>query len=187
MVGRLSTAMASSGKTVPTRIQQGQQDFIHPRTLAVARGNSFADGFPRDKMAENVLVVSINDRKVKVTPDSDSVSLYALCRRWVRNDVPRKDQPALKNFSKLLPKPLPAVRLDKGDRTCQDNGNNESTEFSQYEDLPEGALGDLNEHDLLQSHMKHFKLVRKRLRRNHLQKIERYKQRLALLLHPNSN
>ncbi len=30
--------------------------------------------------------------QVKLLSETDDTSLYALCRRWVRNDVPRKDQ-----------------------------------------------------------------------------------------------
>ena len=30
--------------------------------------------------------------KVKVDADSDFTSLYALCRQWLKNDIPRKKQ-----------------------------------------------------------------------------------------------
>jgi hypothetical protein len=46
----------------------------------------------REGVMANHIVVTVKDRKVKLLSETDDTSLYALCRRWVRNDVPRKDQ-----------------------------------------------------------------------------------------------
>ncbi|CAN6465228.1 unnamed protein product [Victoria cruziana] len=45
----------------------------------------------REKNGENAFTVVINDRKVRLLDGAPS-SLYALCRSWVRNDVPQEIQ-----------------------------------------------------------------------------------------------
>ncbi|KAI5071989.1 hypothetical protein GOP47_0012095 [Adiantum capillus-veneris] len=139
---------------------QHKQDNVSIKPSLNIKSNISTEASQREKTADSTLVVSINDRKVKVGADSDSTSLYTLCRRWLRNDAPRKEQPGVHNFAKL-PKPLPAKK-----------------EYLDGEiEAPEGQV-------LLDSHIKHFKNVRKRLREQHKQRIERYKLRLALLLQP---
>ncbi|KAH8966443.1 hypothetical protein BDL97_03G025600 [Sphagnum fallax] len=97
----------------------------------------------REGVMANHIVVTVKDRKVKLLSETDDTSLYALCRRWVRNDVPRKDQ------------------VDK---------------------LPDSPTAD----ELLQSHIHHFRNVRKRSREERTRRIARFKPRLALLL-PSNN
>ncbi|KAF3791335.1 hypothetical protein EJ110_NYTH14741 [Nymphaea thermarum] len=45
----------------------------------------------REKNGENAVTVVINDRKVRLVDGAPS-SLYALCRSWVRNDMPQEIQ-----------------------------------------------------------------------------------------------
>eukprot|EP00252_Welwitschia_mirabilis_P000724 TRINITY_DN1068_c0_g1_i1.p1 TRINITY_DN1068_c0_g1~~TRINITY_DN1068_c0_g1_i1.p1 ORF type:complete len:187 (-),score=20.50 TRINITY_DN1068_c0_g1_i1:267-827(-) len=92
----------------------------------------------RDKGAENTVVVSVNGRKVRLS-NTDSDSLYALCRRWIRNDVPRKDQ-------------------------------------------LEESVENMSEQQLLELHVQRARQIRARLRDKRARRIDRYKQRLALLL-----
>ncbi|XP_065047746.1 pollen-specific leucine-rich repeat extensin-like protein 1 isoform X2 [Musa acuminata AAA Group] len=55
-----------------------------------------------------------------------------------------------------------------------------------HEIQPVGSVEELSERDLLEIHIKHAKSVRARLRKERLRRIERCKQRLALLLPPPS-
>ncbi|MFS7988385.1 hypothetical protein Hanom_Chr11g01034211 [Helianthus anomalus] len=71
---------------------------------------------------------------------------------------------------KSLPKPLPASTLEA--RKEDDLELEEKTENVDH----------LSAKELLQLHVKHAKKVRARLRNERLQRIERYKDRLALLL-----
>ncbi|MCO5547781.1 hypothetical protein L7F22_001233 [Adiantum nelumboides] len=116
--------------------------------------------------------------KVKVGADSDSTSLYTLCRCWLRNDAPRKEQPGVQNFAKL-PKPLPAKNVSTDNITAEENESEDT-----LEDYLNGEIEAPEEQELLDSHITQFKHVRKRLREQHKQRIERYKLRLALLLQP---
>ncbi|GBG87688.1 hypothetical protein CBR_g45842 [Chara braunii] len=54
--------------------------------------------------ASDPVVVRITDRKVTLMSETDPTSLYALCRRWVRNDRP-------KSKDDLLPRNGPPIRL----------------------------------------------------------------------------
>ncbi|KAH7447850.1 hypothetical protein KP509_01G123900 [Ceratopteris richardii] len=144
-----------------------------------AKSNAINEASHRDKTSESTMFVSINDRKVKVGPESDGASLYALCRRWLKNNAPRKEQPGIHNFVKL-PKPLPAKKLSESSTSIEENESEDN-----LEDYLEGEIEAPDKQELLDNHIAHFKNVRKRLREQHKQRIERYKIRLALLLQPN--
>lgn len=127
----------------------------------------------RDKNGDGSFVI-IRDRKVQV---SEGTSLYAQCRSWLKNGFTLESQPQYVDCVKSLPKPLPAavaaasmVEATKDDDTEMDE---------KMEDVE-----NLSAKELLQQHVKHAKKVRLRLRNQRLQRIERYKDRLALLLPP---
>lgn len=180
-------SVPAGANSIPSRITPTQQDLLLARPSVSTGPSCSTEGAQRDKGAENASVISIQDRKVRVTSDYDSMSLYALCRRWVRNDVPRKDQPGSQNFVKILPKPSPAVKVEQDDVAYEEDGKKDGSDTGTSSELQaflEGRVTSLSEQDLLQSHIKHFKDVRKRSREEQMQRIGRYRQRLALLLHP---
>ncbi|KAI3448940.1 hypothetical protein Pfo_005605 [Paulownia fortunei] len=113
----------------------------------------------------------VRDRKVRI---SDNASLYTLCRSWLRNNFPEETQPQYLDAVKSLPRPLPVAAqvVDSSDETAGDKEEED-------EDIEH-----LSEKELLQRHIKRAKRVRSRLREGRLQRITRYKTRLALLLPP---
>ncbi|XP_072974453.1 uncharacterized protein [Typha angustifolia] len=135
----------------------------------------------RDRNREDT-VVMINDRKVRLV-DGGSGSLYALCRSWVRNGLPHETQPSFGNGEPLLPRPLPASVV--GINMLRDHGGDDKDDDPIKEEH-EGSLEQLSTHDLLEGHIKHAKRIRAQLRKKRLLRIERYKQRLSLLLPPPS-
>lgn len=124
----------------------------------------------RDKNGDGSFVI-IRDRKVQV---SEGTSLYAQCRSWLKNGftLENQPQPQYVDYVKSLPKPLPASMLKEDDTHIHE-------EEEKMEDVEH-----LSAKELLQQHVKHAKKVRMRLRNQRLQRIERYKDRLALLLPP---
>ncbi|MFS7892268.1 hypothetical protein Hanom_Chr00s000547g01649401 [Helianthus anomalus] len=133
---------------------------------SVAADNSLKN--TRDKNGDDTFVV-IRDRKVQV---SEGTSLYAQCRSWLKNGLVLEKPPQYVDHVKSLPKPLPASMVEP--RNDDDMETEEKTEDVEH----------LSAKELLQQHVKHAKKVRARLRNQRLQRIERYKDRLALLLPP---
>lgn len=131
---------------------------------------------PKDR--EDTTTVVINDRKVNLL-DSESGSLYALCRSWVRNGVPHESQPSFGNGEPILPRPLPASVVDS---RISDKENNDAADVGSDEEPQKNADGEYNTSDLLKQHVKRAKRIRAGLQKERLRRIERYKQRLALLL-----
>ncbi|KAL6867546.1 hypothetical protein ACP4OV_015570 [Aristida adscensionis] len=148
----------------------------------IAPANEQSNSKDREKSREDSTTVVINDRKVNLL-DSESGSLYALCRSWVRNGVPHDSQPSLGNGAPILPRPLPASvvdsRISEKDSTCAEHEDSD-------EEPQKNADGEYNTSDLLKQHVKRAKKIRTRLQKERLRRIERYKQRLALLLPPPS-
>ncbi|CAA0820713.1 proline-rich family protein [Striga hermonthica] len=142
----------------------------HPK--AGPPSTSISDNSLRDRNRDDTLAV-VKDRKVRIT---DNASLYALCRSWLRNGFPEEFQPTYLDTVKSLPRPLPlaAQVVDSPDKV----------EHKEDEGEEEGSLENLSEKELLQRHIKHAKKVRSRLREVRLQRITRFKTRLALLLPP---
>lgn len=133
----------------------------------------------RDKGIDNAFVVTINERRVRLS-NTGSDSLYALCRRWIRNDIPRKDQHVPWETVRPLPRPLSTgVAEGSKDKCTEDAEEGTKTEISSELEEP---IENISEHQLLQAHVKHAKNVRARLRAERRQRIKRFKQRLALLL-----
>lgn len=130
-------------------------------------GNAYKD--LRDR-GDNLLMV--RDRKVKV---SGSSSLYAACRSWLRNGLSEETQPHYLDGIKLLPKPSPPPVPDAHSPAEQEPNKEEEKQDS---------VEHLSPSDLLQRHVKRAKRVRAQLRDERLQRIARYKTRLALLLPP---
>lgn len=114
---------------------------------------------------------TIRDRKVKLSEDS---SLYSLCRSWVKNSVSEENQPQYTDRVKSLPKPLPVPVPDANSEVKKEDDKEENVE----------DVENLSPKELLQVHVKRAKKVRARLREERLQRIARYKDRLALLLPP---
>ncbi|GJN40552.1 hypothetical protein PR202_gb29783 [Eleusine coracana subsp. coracana] len=112
----------------------------------------------RERSREDSSTVVIHDRKVNLL-ESESGSLYALCRSWVRNGIPHESQPSFGNGEPILPRPLPASVVDS--RIAEKDNND--AEDGDSDEEPRKVSGQ--------------KLQKERLRR-----IERYKQRLALLV-----
>ncbi|CAM0872161.1 unnamed protein product [Alopecurus aequalis] len=132
----------------------------------------------RESTKEDTATVVINDRKVNVL-DSESGSLYALCRSWVRNGVPHEIQPSfVGNVAPLLPRPLPASVVDS--RMSEKDNDAEDQDLEEEKN----DTGEYTAADLLKQHVTRAKKIRAKLRKERQGRIERYKQRLALLLPP---
>ncbi|XP_058749775.1 uncharacterized protein LOC131622749 [Vicia villosa] len=142
---------------------------------AVSDVNGHKDTSARERSRDETLTV-VRDRKVRLTEDA---SLYALCRSWLRNGVNEESQPAQKDATMALPKPLPASMVD----TCTSNKkDDENAEDEQEED--EKSVEHLSTQDLLKRHIKRAKRVRARFREERSQRIARYRNRLRLLVPP---
>uniref|UniRef100_A0A7C9CFH9 Uncharacterized protein n=1 Tax=Opuntia streptacantha TaxID=393608 RepID=A0A7C9CFH9_OPUST len=145
----------------------------------VASSPYFASGSngqeePMDKDT-NDLFVSVRDRKVRM---SDGASIYALCRSWLRNDFSEGSQLQYGDFIKSLPKPSPMPMSESSLLKRKENDN--ETEIKE----DENRIEDLSTKELLKRHIKRAKRVRARFKEERLQRIARYKSRLALLLPP---
>ncbi|XP_042431555.1 wiskott-Aldrich syndrome protein family member 1-like [Zingiber officinale] len=174
------TAVATTGPTKSVRSGAHQKVTPHPSVSSTADDKSFRK---RERSREDDTVV-INDRKVKLL-DGCSSSLYSLCRSWVQNGQPLEIQ-VLTNFGdaeKLLPRPLPASMVDSEVNSLHEN---DTEADDAKEDELGGSIEELPMEDLLQRHIKHAKSVRARMRKERLRRIQRCKQRLALLLPPPS-
>lgn len=121
----------------------------------------------RDRAREDAAAV-VRDRKVRL---SDGDSLYVLCRSWLRNGFPEEPQPQYGVGVKSLPRPPPPV---ESYRIVKKEAEDDKEDEKDAEELSAS--------DLLKRHVKHAKRVRSRLRDERLQRIARYKNRLALLL-----
>ncbi|XP_020256871.1 uncharacterized protein LOC109833563 isoform X1 [Asparagus officinalis] len=155
-----------------------------PRTAAPSKVGPFAaipsvpenNSNDRENSSEDSIVV-IHDRKVRLS-EGTSGSLYALCRSWVRNGPPQVSQSTFGDSLRILPKPLPAALVNMQANTSEDSNGNDKSDKD--EDL--GPIEQLSAQDLLKGHIKHAKKVRARLNKERHLRIERYKQRLSLLL-----
>ncbi|XP_043690451.1 mucin-2-like isoform X2 [Telopea speciosissima] len=146
----------------------------HPKVVPFSSSTPDFNSY-KELRGRDDTVVTIHDRKVRL---SDGASLYALCRSWVRNGLPQETPPLFGDGVKLLPRPLPATAAD----TLPKKDEAEDDEEEKEEDA--SAVEHLSPRKLLQRHIKRAKRVRARLREERLQRIARYKQRLALLLPP---
>ncbi|XP_057511738.1 uncharacterized protein LOC130793884 isoform X2 [Actinidia eriantha] len=102
-------------------------------------------------------------------------SLYSLCRSWLRMVFPEDSQPQFVDGAKSLPKPS-STPVPDTPLPLKKEGDKEE------EEEEEKSVDDLSPKDLLQRHVKRAKRVRAQEER--LQRIARYKTRLALLLPP---
>lgn len=146
--------------------------YNHNNNKSQAAANGFRDS--RDGIRDDTVVL-VNHRKVRL---SDGASLYALCRSWVRNGLPKETQPQSGEGLKLLPRPLPTNVANS--QIPDKNGNSEEEEKKE----DPSSIAAMSARELLQTHVKRAKKIRARLRKERLHRIDRYKQRLALLLPP---
>lgn len=98
----------------------------------------------------------------------------------MRNGVPHESQPSFGNGGPSLPRPLPASVVDSRISEKDNDVENEDSEEQKND------TGEYTASDLLKQHVDRAKKIRARLQRERLRRIERYKQRLALLLPPPS-
>ncbi|XP_028952836.2 uncharacterized protein [Malus domestica] len=140
--------------------------------------NGFKD--MRDKSKDDNLAV-IRGRKVRMT---DGASLYVHCRSWLRNGFPEEIQPQYGDAVRSLLRPSP---IPMASATLQKEGGEAEEKEEKGDDNKDEAeehIECLSPHDLLERHVKRARKVRARLREERLQRIARYKSRLALLLPP---
>ncbi|KAF8684312.1 hypothetical protein HU200_044363 [Digitaria exilis] len=105
---------------------QSKVNPVHPVAPSGEQGNPK----DRERSREDSTIVVINDRKVNLM-DSESGSLYALCRSWVRNGVPHESQPSFGNGEPILPRPLPASVVDS---RISDKENNDAADVDSDEE-----------------------------------------------------
>ncbi|KAG0564511.1 hypothetical protein KC19_8G116300 [Ceratodon purpureus] len=145
--------------------------------------NNHNDTAYRERPVESPIVVHIGDRKVRLVSESDPSSLYSLCRRWVRNEIPRADQRSgVRDVMNIpsLPRPSSVAEIESAGDYALDNGTKSDPDQCQPE--IEKPVDSMTDEELLQSHIQHFKGVRRRSREERMRRIARYKPRLALLL-----
>ncbi|MCO5600863.1 hypothetical protein L7F22_054980 [Adiantum nelumboides] len=162
-----------------------KQDDVGTKPSLNIKSSSNTEASQREKLAESTLVVSINDRKdfsMSLTPfavmEGESRSLeqivileevgFVQVKGSFRPSV-LKVEGGVQNSAKL-PKPLPAKNVSTDNITVEENESEDS-----LEDYLDGEIEAPEEQELLDSHIKQFKHVRKRLREQHKQRIERYK------------
>ncbi|XP_074569724.1 uncharacterized protein LOC141826382 isoform X2 [Curcuma longa] len=172
------TVVAPTGPTKTVRSGAHPKVTPHPSVSSASDDKNFRK---RERNREDDTVV-INDRKVKLL-DGCSSSLYSLCRSWVQNGQPLEIQTNFGDAEKLLPRPLPASMVDS---EVNSQHENDTEADDAKEDELSGSIEELPMEDLLQRHVKHAKSVRARMRKERLRRIQRCKQRLALLLPPPS-
>ncbi|CAL5382188.1 unnamed protein product [Camellia sinensis] len=165
LLGSTGGVMSGMVKGVPVSAQQK----VAASQPSISDCNGYKD--LRDRSRDDS-IATVSDRKVRIC---DSSSLYALCRSWLRNGFPEENQPQYVDGVKSLPKPSPALVAD-----CHSPVKKEGDK----QDEEEECVEHLSPTDLLHRHVKRAKKVRGRLREERLQRIARYKTRLALLLPP---
>lgn len=126
-----------------------------------------------DRAGDDALF-NVRDRKVRI---SNEASIYALCRSWLRDGYPEHKQPYCADVAKSLPKPLPLPVLDTSSPRRKEPVDEDMDE-------DEKSVENLKPEEVLYRHIKRAKKVRARLSEERLQRIARYKSRLALLLPP---
>uniref|UniRef100_A0A9I9EA69 Uncharacterized protein n=1 Tax=Cucumis melo TaxID=3656 RepID=A0A9I9EA69_CUCME len=95
-------------------------------------------------------------------------------------DLTSSLEPQYGSFLRSLPRPLPIAVAGAAPSQKKEVVKEEVDE----EDKDEGSIEHLSTQELLKRHVRRAKKVRSRLREERLQRIERYKTRLALLLPP---
>ncbi|KAK1301816.1 hypothetical protein QJS10_CPB12g01532 [Acorus calamus] len=135
----------------------------------------------RDDTVEVIHDRNVNMGKLNLMKDAAEVPLYGLCRSWLRNGVNLEFQPNVGQGLKILPRPLHAAVAEMH---LSDNNTDDDDDENSGKEQDVVSVEHLSEKELLQGHIKRAKRVRARLRENRLRCIERYKQRLALLLPP---
>uniref|UniRef100_A0A0E0GJC2 Uncharacterized protein n=3 Tax=Oryza TaxID=4527 RepID=A0A0E0GJC2_ORYNI len=179
---RAVVAGVSSRPEQPPRgvpIAQQAQPKVIPLPAVTPSPQEINNSKDSERSKEDSTTVVINDRKVNLM-DSESGSLYALCRSWVRNGVPHESQPSFGTGAPILPRPLPASVVDSRISEKDNDAEKENSEEEKNE------TGEYTASDLLKQHVKRAKKIRAGLQKERLRRIERYKQRLALLLPPPS-
>ncbi|XP_042955942.1 extensin isoform X2 [Carya illinoinensis] len=126
--------------------------------------------------------IPVSSPQPKVPPSLSDCNGYKDTRDRSRDDsltTVRDRKPQYGDAVKSLPKPLPmpagATHLPKREEADEEEAADKEDEESVEHLLPQ---------DLLKRHVKHAKRIRARLREERLQRIARYKSRLALLLPP---
>ncbi|XP_035541307.1 putative uncharacterized protein DDB_G0290521 isoform X4 [Juglans regia] len=126
--------------------------------------------------------IPVSSPQPKVPPSLSDCNGYKDTRDRSRDDsltTVRDRKPQYGDAVKSLPKPLPmptgATHLPKREEADEEKAADKEDEES---------VEHLSPQDLLKRHVKHAKRVRAKLREERLQRIARYKSRLALLLPP---
>ncbi|KAI3444944.1 hypothetical protein Pfo_001609 [Paulownia fortunei] len=174
--GPCSAANATGGGLMPGVVKgipvpSSHLPKVGPPSVPISDSNGHKD--LRDRTRDDTFVV-IRDRKVRVP---DNASLYALCQSWLRNGFPEETQPQYLDAVKSLPRPSPVAAQVI-------NSPHKKQEDKEEDKEDEGSVDHLSTEELLRRHTKRAKRVRSRLREERLQRITRYKTRLALLLPP---
>lgn len=159
----------------PPGAARGASASIQPKVTSLSVVPEQIDTKERDKIVDDAFVM-IHGRKVKLA-NGGSDSLYPLCRSWMRNGSTQETHPNVGEGVMLLPKPLPTSIVKEMLNKNIDGGGDEFQEDEQGE-----SVELLSSRELLGGHIRRAKRVRARFRRERLLRIERYKQRLSLLL-----
>ncbi|MED6170112.1 hypothetical protein PIB30_027711 [Stylosanthes scabra] len=156
--GTAASAVPAQGKGAPR--------------FAVSDSNRYKETSTRERSRDDALSV-VRDRRVRITDES---SLYSLCRSWLRNGINEEIQLLPKEVMQPLPKPLPESILEMPNKQDKED-----------KDEQEESVDHLSPEDLLKGHIKRAKRVKARFREERSKRIERYKNRLRLLLPPSED
>ncbi|CAI9103210.1 OLC1v1001658C1 [Oldenlandia corymbosa var. corymbosa] len=144
--GGVSGTMVFPGviNSVPVASSQGQRKIsFSSAPNADSNGHKDSRGKSRDES-----LLTVRDRKVKM---SESASIYALCRSWLKNGALEGNQPVYQDGARL-PRPLP-LSVEKVVSPAEKDDAKEETE-------EEGSVENLTPEELLQGHIKRAKKVR---------------------------
>uniref|UniRef100_A0A7N0T368 Uncharacterized protein n=1 Tax=Kalanchoe fedtschenkoi TaxID=63787 RepID=A0A7N0T368_KALFE len=144
----------------------------YPKVAFSMAAASERNGIREARSKDEALTMILN-RKVRV---SEGSSLYALCRSWLKNGCHDQIQPKHSTRYSFLPRPLPSPAQTPTQKS------NETTDIEEDDKEDEKSVEQLSSEDLLKKHIKRAKRVRSRLHEERLQRITRYKARLATLL-----
>ncbi|KAK3243461.1 hypothetical protein CYMTET_46887 [Cymbomonas tetramitiformis] len=171
----LTAAAANPGpSTAPLTLPAAHSEWFSADVVPTLRGETTGGSAPES----NSTVVTVSDRKVRIAPDDDDISLYALSRRWVSNDPDaREEKSVLLPMHPALPSPdsevvtetAPPQEPQKDTIAAYKSSDMTSAEISRA---------------LLDEHKAHFLKVRSHFECKRRKKLERFRVRLGMLLPP---
>lgn len=171
----LTAAARNPGaSTAPSTLPAAHPEWFPAEVVPTLRGETIGGSITES----NSTVVTVSDRKVRIAPDEDDISLYALCRRWVSNDTDAREEKCV-----LLPMhpALPSPDSEAVTETAPPlEPQKDTTAAFKSSDMTSAYIS----RALLDEHKAHFLKVRSHFECKRRKKLERFRVRLGMLLPP---